>query len=125
MVSGAWRLHDDDFARWWQETGEYELRQILYWKWDPIGVTSAFPYTVDEYDRYAAWVVAALREGASREEIAEILVAIEDEQMGLGKRPPDYRWPVAAYILEWFDSSQNRWVEFGPLRRPPGPRFNV
>jgi hypothetical protein len=83
VVSGARRLHDDDFARWWQETSEYELRQILYWKWDPIGVTSAFPYTVDEYDRYAAWVVAALREGASREEIAEILVAIEDEQMGL------------------------------------------
>lgn len=40
-------------AQWWDETGEYELRQILHWRWDPIGVSSVFPYAADEYDDYA------------------------------------------------------------------------
>jgi hypothetical protein len=117
MASKAQRLDVGEFARWWEETGEYELCQVLYWKWDPIGVISAFPYTAHEYDRYGAPIVAALREGASVEEIAETFGVIRDERMGLGKGSPDHRRAMATHILEWFESSQNRWVEFGPLRR--------
>jgi hypothetical protein len=30
MTSEAKRLDVGEFARWWRETGEYELRQILH-----------------------------------------------------------------------------------------------
>ncbi len=43
-------LSTEDFARWWKETGEHELRQILFWKWDPIGAFDSSPNTTDEYD---------------------------------------------------------------------------
>jgi len=57
-------LDADEFARWWKETGEHELRQILFWKWDPIGVSDIFPNTADDYDGYAPPIVSALRKGA-------------------------------------------------------------
>ena len=56
---------EEEFALWWSETGERELRQLLFWKWDPIGVNPFFPRTADEYDGYATQVVTALRTGAS------------------------------------------------------------
>jgi hypothetical protein len=44
-----------------------------------------------------------------------MLVIIEDERMGLGARPIDDKpWQP---ISSRFESSQNRWMEFGPLRR--------
>lgn len=42
------KLTTDEFARWWHETGEHELRQLLLWRWDPIGVADYFPNTVGE-----------------------------------------------------------------------------
>lgn len=113
-----------EWARWWQETGEYELRQILHWKWDPIGVASAFPWAADEYDRYAPQIAAALKERASAAEIAELLGCIECDRMGLRevvpefrREVPEFRQKVAVHILAWYESSQTRWLEFGPLTR--------
>ena len=117
VVSTSQRLDDGQFARWWAETGEWELCQILYWKWDPIRVSEYFPDSAHEYDSYADEIIAAVGDGASIAKISETLVIIEDERMGLGKGPSDRRHTVAADILAWFESSQNRWMEFGPLRR--------
>ena len=53
--------------------------------------------------------------------VAETLDAIERERMGLGENPlggvrTDLE-TLGAAILAWFNASQARWVEFGPLRR--------
>jgi hypothetical protein len=111
------RLSPEDFARWWKETGERELRQLLYWRWDPIGVNDSFPYAVDEYDGYAPQVVEAIRRGAAQSEIAAMLVMVEQDGMGLGRGSSDLRESVVRRILHWYEESQRRWLEFGPLRR--------
>lgn len=82
-------LADQQFAHWWTETGEHELRQVLYWRRDPLGVSDAFPNTADEYDRYAPQIVSALRAGAAEDDIAKILRTIEREQMGLSHVPTE------------------------------------
>jgi hypothetical protein len=51
IVSAPSSLTEEQYARWSQESGFAELRQILYWLWDPIDVNNAFPHTHDEYDR--------------------------------------------------------------------------
>ena len=44
MAHATGRLGSDHFARWSKETGERELRQLLSWKWDPLGaVAISFP----------------------------------------------------------------------------------
>lgn len=121
MTGEVKRLEVGEFARWWEETGEYELRQILHWKWDPIGVADEFPYAADEYHSYALPVVSALIEGQSADAIAEMFGNIEHEWMGLGEGPlsgvrDDRLRDLAVGTLAWFEASQIRWVEFGPLR---------
>jgi hypothetical protein len=111
------RLSSDDFARWWKETGERELRQLLYWKWDPIGVSDSFPQAIDEYDGYAPQVVQALRRGAAQNEISVMLETIERNRMGLGRAPSGPAKVAARRILDWYAESQDRWLEFGPLRQ--------
>jgi hypothetical protein len=111
------RLTAEEFARWWNETGEHELRQLLYWKWDPIGVNAAFPRTADEYDRYAPEVVSALSNGACEADIAELLETIQRDRMGLGGEPSGRLRPVASDIVAWLAQSQDSWKNFGPVRR--------
>src|ERR1700722_12566788 len=117
MASRSRRLDASEFARWWRETGEYELSQILYWKWDPIAVADRFPYSAHEYDSYAAEVIAAVSEEHSVDRITEVFGIIENERMGLHGGSPDRRRALAADIVAWLQSSQDRWLEFGPLRR--------
>jgi hypothetical protein len=110
-------LDDESFARWWNETGEHELRQVLYWKWDPLGVNYAFPNTADEYDHYAPEVVSALREGASETEVVLLLSAIERERIAV---PRDRTERLPEFVAElgiWFEHSQSSWSRFGPVRR--------
>ena len=84
VTDAAERLSTDDFARWWKEAGERELRQLMYWEWAPIGVHDSFPYAVDEYDGYARQVMQAIRRGATEGEIAAMLEMIERDDVGLG-----------------------------------------
>jgi hypothetical protein len=108
------RLTTEEFARWWKQTGEHELRQVLYWAWDPMGVNSAFPFTTDEYDGYAPQVVQALRHEQSESDIAERLDTIGKDTMGLDPAPEHSLW-TARRILQWYRESQRHWREFGPL----------
>src|SRR3954468_15284766 len=57
-------LSEEEYARWGNEAGFAELRQLLFWRWDPIGVGDAFPVTADEYDLYARVLLSRLRAGA-------------------------------------------------------------
>jgi hypothetical protein len=98
-----------EFRRWWSETGERELRGVLYWRWDPIGVSAYFPNTADEYDGYAPGVVALLRLGADRDAVAEHLDFLEREPMGLPRLDGERRAQVAELLTTWFENSVGAW----------------
>lgn len=109
-------------AQWWDETGEYELRQILHWRWDPIGVSSVFPDAADEYDDYAPMLLDALQARASAADIARLLATIEDDRIFDGapvctEEPADRLRELGDAIVGWYETSQRRWAEFGPLPR--------
>ena len=72
-----------EFGEWWRATGEHELRQLLFWVWDPIGLKDAFPATASEYDRYALEIATALASGMSTEVLAALLATIEYTRMGV------------------------------------------
>lgn len=58
------------------------IREILLRQWDPIGVADE-PQAQDEYDSYAGEIESAVRAGRSASEIANHLVLIETDEMGL------------------------------------------
>jgi hypothetical protein len=112
-------LAGDDVARWWQETGEFELCQLLHWAWDPIGVASAFPWAADEYDFYVPPIADALNGHASTDLIFDMLRSIETERMAMpdSDAAAETRRKAAAAIVEWHGNSQQRWRQFGALPR--------
>jgi hypothetical protein len=110
-------LSDEQYARWWQETGEHELRQVLLWRWDPIGVADSFPNAADEYDGYAPAVAELLRHGATEAEIAEHLEAIERDAIGLQTNSAERLAHLAERLTGWFASSVDSWRHRGPVRR--------
>ncbi len=61
---------------------ESAIRGVLMAKWDPIGVSDE-PQAADEYDSYIWGIYGLFKKGANDEEIAEHLVKIETERMGL------------------------------------------
>lgn len=63
------------------------LREIGWAKWDPIGLSGTEGQPHDEYDSYLLQAAGRLWNGASREEVADYLVSIEAEYMGLGEAP--------------------------------------
>jgi hypothetical protein len=56
--------------------------EILHYIWDPIGVSDS-PYARDEYWSYLPHVFGLLVEGASDAEIAECLVSVAADSIGL------------------------------------------
>jgi hypothetical protein len=112
-------LEPKQWARWWKEAGERELRQILFWRWDPIGVADEFPYTEEEYDRYVMHVASLLRDEASLDAVADYLGAVERDSMGIHETPraQAHRREVAHFLWDpWYPNSVGRWQEFGPTR---------
>jgi hypothetical protein len=106
-------LTPEQFARWWNETGERELRQILFWRWDPIGIADDFPNTADEYDSYPPGVVALLRLGADANLLATHLEFLERETIGLPPQDPERRTRAAELLVEWFACSVDLWARDG------------
>jgi hypothetical protein len=82
---------------------ESAIRRILMAKWDPIGVSDE-PNAADEYDSYIWGIYKLLERGADDKEIADHLLKIETERMGLtdinGKPlvPAKFREEVAAEL---------------------------
>ena len=112
------RLTTEEFAAWWKETGEHELRQVLVWRWDPIGVSDHFPNAADEYDGYAPQIAQALHDESTDEELARMILGFERDAMGLGASPEDDRVQTLVGQLHlWFDNSRASWRDFGPVRR--------
>jgi hypothetical protein len=99
MDVAAWK-------RWWQRTGEDELRAVVMQEWDPIGV-SGFPEAADEYDSYLGQIAKRLREGVSDQALGSFLTHITDDEMGLNPRP-EANLAAARAMREWYDASTDR-----------------
>jgi hypothetical protein len=109
-------LTDAEHAAWWDAHGEEQLRELLFWRWDPIGVDTAFPATWDEYDRYAPRVVAVLRAGGDAAAVAAELAAVEHEVMGLHGRDDARRAAAAEAIVAWYEHATAAWAQRGEQR---------
>jgi len=112
-------LSSEDLERWWSDDGEGELCQLLYWRWDPIGVNDAFPRTASEYDEYGGPVLAALSKGADGEQIARVLRRLESEEMELGSEGDGPDLDLGEAIVTWYHESQDLWTQrrSGPTGR--------
>lgn len=78
-----------------------ELRQILYWQWDPIGVRDHFPHNAGEYDRYAWELLGLLEHEAKDDEVAAYLRRAEVEWMEVVV-PDEPRRRIAEAVVWWF-----------------------
>ena len=77
-----------------------KLREIGWAKWDPIGLGKTEGWPEDEYDSYLLQAAGRLWNGARQKEVANYLVSIETEYMGLGEAPDvDQRAKEAADAL--------------------------
>lgn len=112
-------MPSDDLAAWWKATGEAELRQILFWRWDPLGVADLFPNTADEYDGYAPQVVQALRRGASETELIALLTGFERDAMGITPAAERLR-ELVGLLTTWFDNSLESWRRARNAEGPAG-----
>ena len=91
--------------------GFRELRQILYWRWDPLGVDRAFPATEDEYDDYARVLMSRLRKGARSQDVAAYLSSAESGSMGQRFSDDVKLEELGKRILDWFEESLSIWME--------------
>ena len=81
------------------------LREIGWSKWDPIGVGTS-DWSEDEYDGYLLQAAGQFWHGQTVEAVADYLIKIETEQMGLaavsGIR--SRAWDVATAISEYVET---------------------
>ncbi len=110
-------LTTEEFSRWWRETGEHELRQILLWRWDPIAVADYFPNTADEYDDYALPLAEVLRTGGDAKAVTAHLREVEHESMDGPLSSGERLQYVGEFIREWYENSVDSWSRYGPVRR--------
>jgi hypothetical protein len=113
-------MHEDEWLspgqteRWADEAGFGELRQVLLWRWDPIGLAESFPNAAGQYDRYARELLALLREQREVDGIAGYLRETEERRMGLRISSDDELRAAAEYILDWRSRSVHRWLQREP-----------
>jgi hypothetical protein len=100
--------------RQWVRAGIVELRQILFWTWDPYDVQDAFPRTTSEYDALADGLLSELHRGTSTPELARWLGGAEAV---LGDDTPTralQRRQVAERVDLWYDESRSYWLDHQP-----------
>ena len=69
MIKSSLRFFDD-------------VRHILLAEWDPIGIRDE-PAAEDEYDAYATEIVSLIERGATAAQIADRLLQIEGDVLGI------------------------------------------
>jgi hypothetical protein len=102
-------LTEEQWARWWKQRGGRELRQILFWRWDPIGVSDSFPLAVDEYDGYAGGIADRLRKGSGAGAVAKYLGELEDQHFGERSSSEAHLREVGELAASWFPTSVALW----------------
>jgi hypothetical protein len=97
VVKGRELVRVEAAGRAWL-TIQDEIRSVLNANWDPIGVVGIG--IEDEYDMYIGRIYSLLLSGASEQAIAEHLLTIEVDRMGLASPPLDRLLNVAARLLK-------------------------
>ncbi len=109
-MAGREALTRAQYTAWYRQAGLPELRQMLLWRWDPLGVASAFPRTLSEYDAYAQGLLSRLETGVSVEEIAAYLEGVEIDT-GLRATSRQELLDLGAQVVAWVDDSIDFWTE--------------
>lgn len=91
VVSGRDLVRVEPAGRIWL-TIQNQICKVLNADWDPIGVADIVE---DEYEMYVEHLHSLLAKGASEQDIAEYLLWVELERMGLTGTPTDQRLQVA------------------------------
>jgi hypothetical protein len=91
VVVGRDLVRVEAFGQAWMEI-EDRIRAVLNAEWDPIGAAHAVD---DEYDGYIAGILSLLQRNVSVEMLAEHLLSIEVQRMGLKGSPRDKLLRVA------------------------------
>nr|WP_320125687.1 hypothetical protein [uncultured Shewanella sp.] len=60
-----------------------KVKNILWEKWDPIGVYEPNAAWSDEYDSYVPYIYSLAVEGATQQQIANALTQISSDTIGL------------------------------------------
>ena len=89
VVEGGELLRVEKDGRTWLEI-QNRIREVLNTEWDPIG--GGVPE--DEYDSYIAEIYSMLQRDASAEDLAERLLRIETDEIGLDGLPVQQRLEV-------------------------------
>lgn len=76
-----------------------EIRRILFFEWDPIGLSSDPESPRDEYDDYAGLVYRILVSGGSENDLIDHLYKIERDQIGMSCGDKEMLRPVAKKLL--------------------------
>ncbi|GAC1319151.1 MAG: hypothetical protein NVSMB25_09500 [Thermoleophilaceae bacterium] len=100
-------LDQSEHERWWRQQGARELRALLFFEWDPIGLSELADAPLDEYEHYAGQIVRRLRAGASSEDLAAVLATFNAD-MGL-EPAADRPTEVAKKIRSWYGRSTSDW----------------
>ena len=96
VVNGRDLVRVEPAGRAWL-TIQNKMRDILNRDWDPIGVADI---VAEEYDMYIGHIHSLLAKGTSEKDIAEYLLWVEVERMGLTGTPLDQRLLVAKNLRE-------------------------
>lgn len=86
------------------------LREIGWATWDPIGLGGpANSWQADEYDTYLLQAAGQIANGRSDDQVADYLINIETEHMGLGAAPGirERALKVAAAIRRYIETVCN------------------
>ena len=76
-----------------------QIDSVLLRDWDPIGVADV-PEAQDEYRGYSRGVYDVAVETRSARAVAEHLIRVERDRMGMSSRSPDQLLPVAQKMLD-------------------------
>lgn len=111
VVKGRELVRIEPAGRVWL-TIQDQIRTVLNRDWDPIGVAAIAD---DEYDMYIEQIYRLLATDAAEQAVAEHLLRIELERMGLTGTPMNQLLRVAANL---------RSLQLPPLENPGSPSGN-
>jgi hypothetical protein len=78
------------------------IDEVLHYIWDPLGVKNV-PEARDEYSSYVGTVVRMVVDGRSVQDIADYLISVEIEAMGLDpvRDPSGRHIEISKLLLDW------------------------
>lgn len=95
------------WVRWWRIEGLKQMRQILWEKWDPLGlngITDDWPE--DEYDSYASVLASKLKRGNDRADlVAYLTTSLIDRETVIMPKWVSRCEAAADALLAWYSQS--------------------